>query len=262
MRVRRASTAIPVPTIHEVRAGGTEIVMERIDGPMMMRRDAAPAVDACGRYARMLADLHDRLHVIPAPDWLRAGPDDGDRLVHLDLHPLNVIMHPRRGPVVIDWTNAARGDALIDVAVTLRAADVSAHARPALRHASRQRRSARRSRARSSARYRGRALDERIARRGRAEDARREHGGRRGRGDASDSQRGMRAAARRERERDAVGTGMTGPPGPVIPCTTLRAWSQPFPAAGRRGVLPASARRTVDPRAGGQPSTVRLRSRR
>ena len=43
--------------------------------------------------------------------------DDGDRLVHLDLHPLNVIMSPR-GPVVIDWANAARGDPLLDVALT------------------------------------------------------------------------------------------------------------------------------------------------
>ena len=39
----------------------------------------------------MLADLHDRLHVIPAPDWL-PDVDDGDRLVHLDLHPLNVMI--------------------------------------------------------------------------------------------------------------------------------------------------------------------------
>ena len=41
----------------------------------------------------MLADLHDRLHVIPAPDWL-PGVDDGDRLVHLDLHPMNVMLTP------------------------------------------------------------------------------------------------------------------------------------------------------------------------
>ena len=41
-RAKRASSrtsrehGYPVPEIHEVRAGGTEIVMERIDGPMMM----------------------------------------------------------------------------------------------------------------------------------------------------------------------------------------------------------------------------------
>ena len=40
-----------------------------------------------------------------APDWLPGMPDGGDRLLHLDLHPLNVIMSPN-GPVVIDWPNA------------------------------------------------------------------------------------------------------------------------------------------------------------
>jgi tRNA A-37 threonylcarbamoyl transferase component Bud32 len=105
----------PVPEIHDVRANGTEIVMERIDGPLMM--DAMTRKPwLMGRYARALADLHDRLHVIPAPDWLPAV-DDGDRLVHLDLHPLNVML-TASGPIVIDWTNAARGDALSDVAVT------------------------------------------------------------------------------------------------------------------------------------------------
>ena len=93
----------PVPKIHEVRAGGTEIVMERIDGPMMMDKLLREPW-RMPRYCRELADLHDRLHVIPAPPWL---PDaGGDRLVHLDLHPMNVIM-TAAGPVVIDWTNAA-----------------------------------------------------------------------------------------------------------------------------------------------------------
>ena len=106
----------PVPEIYEVRAGGTEIVMERLDGPilmdLMLRRPWL-----MGRYAQQLADLHDRLHVIPAPDWVPAI-DDGDRLVHLDLHPMNVIM-TASGPVVIDWTNAARADPLVDVAMTI-----------------------------------------------------------------------------------------------------------------------------------------------
>jgi aminoglycoside phosphotransferase (APT) family kinase protein len=36
-------------------------------------------------------------------------------LVHMDMHPLNVILGPR-GPVVIDWTNAGEGDPEFDVA--------------------------------------------------------------------------------------------------------------------------------------------------
>jgi serine/threonine protein kinase len=104
----------PVPEIYDVLSGGTEIVMERIEGPMMAD-EIMHAPWKMARHCRELANLHDRLHVFPAPDWL---PDmGGDRLVHLDLHPLNVMM-TASGPVVIDWTNAGRGDPLLDVGFT------------------------------------------------------------------------------------------------------------------------------------------------
>jgi aminoglycoside phosphotransferase (APT) family kinase protein len=111
-----ADLGYPVPAVEDVRAGGTELVMERIDGPMMMDV-MVRQLWMMAHYASMLADLHDVLHEIPAPDWLAQVPDGGDRLVHLDLHPMNVMLSPR-GPVVIDWTNAARGDALTDTALT------------------------------------------------------------------------------------------------------------------------------------------------
>src|SRR5450755_2831531 len=111
-----AEHGYPVPRIEEVRAGGTEIVMERIEGPIMMDAMVRPPWKL-GDHLRLLADLHDRLHEIPAPDWLPAMPDGGDRMLHLDLHPLNVIMSPA-GPIVIDWPNARRGDPMADVAVT------------------------------------------------------------------------------------------------------------------------------------------------
>jgi aminoglycoside phosphotransferase (APT) family kinase protein len=111
-----AQHGYPVPTIHEVRAGGTEIIMERVDGPLMFD-DSPTALLRTPRMFKLLADLADRLHEIPAPDFVRVV-GDGDRLLHLDLHPLNVIMSPTRGPVVIDWSNAARGDPLFDVALT------------------------------------------------------------------------------------------------------------------------------------------------
>jgi aminoglycoside phosphotransferase (APT) family kinase protein len=110
-----AEHGYPVPAIHEVLAGGSEVVMDRIDGPsmmdVMMRRPWQMP-----RLSRLLADLHDRLHEIPAPDWL-PRLDGGDRLLHLDLHPMNVLM-AAGGPVVIDWTNAAAGEPLADVANT------------------------------------------------------------------------------------------------------------------------------------------------
>ncbi|MGZ4691622.1 MAG: RIO1 family regulatory kinase/ATPase domain-containing protein [Acidimicrobiia bacterium] len=111
-----ADHGYPVPSVHDVRAQGSEIVMDRVDGPLM-----ADAITrrpwALARYASLLADLHDQLHEIAAPDWLRQWPDAGDRVVHLDLHPLNVLMSPS-GPVVIDWANAARGEGLSDVGTT------------------------------------------------------------------------------------------------------------------------------------------------
>lgn len=111
-----ADHGYPVPEVHDVRAKGSEIVMERIDGPLMM----GPMTKrpwTIPRYASVLADLHDQLHEIPAPVWLQESLDGGDRLVHLDLHPLNVLL-AERGPVVIDWSNAARGRGLDDVALT------------------------------------------------------------------------------------------------------------------------------------------------
>ncbi len=42
---------------------------------------------------------------------------DGPSILHLDLHPANVML-TRCGPVVIDWANAARGEGEFDVALT------------------------------------------------------------------------------------------------------------------------------------------------
>lgn len=153
-----AEHGFPVPAIHEVRAGGVEVVMDRVDGPSMMdamiRRPWAMA-----RLARLLADLHDRLHEIPAPGWM-PRLDGGDRLLHLDLHPMNVLM-AARGPVVIDWTNAAAGDPLADVAntVVLLVCPEAPLPRPAQVLADPVRRGIARS---FAARYRGPALDRRL----------------------------------------------------------------------------------------------------
>ena len=105
----------PVPAVHEV-LGPRELVIERVDGPTMLT-DMARRPWALRRHARLLAELHRRLHAVPVPDSLRAPFGAGDALLHLDLHPENVILSPR-GPVVIDWSSAARGDPALDVAMT------------------------------------------------------------------------------------------------------------------------------------------------
>jgi aminoglycoside phosphotransferase (APT) family kinase protein len=106
----------PVPAIEEVSADGTDLVMERIDGPSMVElMNRRPW--SIRHQGSVLGDLHRRLHEIPPPDFLPAAPvGHGDAFLHMDLHPLNVMMSAT-GPVVIDWPNAARGDAAVDVAI-------------------------------------------------------------------------------------------------------------------------------------------------
>ena len=69
------------------------------------------------RHADTLAGLHRRLHEIEAPPWLDAPLGEGRSLLHLDLHPDNVML-TSRGPFVIDWPNAARGTGAADAAHT------------------------------------------------------------------------------------------------------------------------------------------------
>jgi len=107
----------PVPAVDHLSDDGTDLVMERVEGPQMVQvLERRPwTIRANGA---LLGDLHRRLHQIPGPDWLRPSPlSEGDRLIHLDLHPLNVLLGPS-GPVVIDWANATRGAPVSDVALT------------------------------------------------------------------------------------------------------------------------------------------------
>ncbi|MEU3017158.1 phosphotransferase [Nocardiopsis sp. NPDC007018] len=103
---RAADDGYPVPRVY--RADHGELEMERLHGPTML--DAASE----GRLTpeetgRELARLHGRLHAVPK--------GSGGRLLHLDLHPGNVIL-TRRGPMVVDWTNAREGVPGLDLAVT------------------------------------------------------------------------------------------------------------------------------------------------
>jgi Ser/Thr protein kinase RdoA (MazF antagonist) len=107
------SKGFPAPAVHD--AGDGYLVMDRVVGASMLD-DAIPF--RIRRNGRVLASLHERLHRIAAPPWLtREAPLPGDRLLHRDLHPLNVMIGAS-GPVVIDWANASRGDPAFDVADT------------------------------------------------------------------------------------------------------------------------------------------------
>jgi len=106
----------PAPRVEDVTTGGAELVMERVDGPTMLDVLASEP-STIPRNAESLVALHRQLHDIPAPKWLDPFVVAGDCVVHLDLHPLNVILSSR-GPVLIDWTNARSGAGAADVAAS------------------------------------------------------------------------------------------------------------------------------------------------
>ncbi|MEV7623029.1 phosphotransferase [Actinoplanes sp. NPDC089786] len=98
----------PVPAVYDVRGG--EMEMERLHGPTMALALVSGDVTAA-EGATMLAGLLSRLHDLPPM------PGNTGRILHLDLHPEN-IMITGRGPVVIDWVNARHGEPDLDVALS------------------------------------------------------------------------------------------------------------------------------------------------
>ncbi|GGR74730.1 hypothetical protein GCM10010169_18310 [Micromonospora fulviviridis] len=100
----------PVPRVHH--ADGPDLVLERVAGPTLVEAFVAGDV-TLPAMARLLVDLHGRLHALPA---LRSA-DPAVRLLHLDLHTENVLL-TLAGPVVIDWATAAEGPPALDRAMT------------------------------------------------------------------------------------------------------------------------------------------------
>jgi aminoglycoside phosphotransferase (APT) family kinase protein len=108
-----AEAGFPVPRVYD--ANGPDLVLERLAGRDMLA-DLSGRPWLVRQHARTLAGLHDRLHAIAAPPSLQAQFGPGDRVLHLDLHPGNVML-TAAGPVVIDWTNVAAGAPAADVAM-------------------------------------------------------------------------------------------------------------------------------------------------
>lgn len=99
------------PVVRVLAAAGSDLVLERLAGPTMLEALASARLDVVDA-ARALADLHTQLHAIPG-----LGPDPAERVLHLDLHPENVVLAPR-GAVVIDWRNAVDGVPDLDAAMS------------------------------------------------------------------------------------------------------------------------------------------------
>ena len=108
------SRGAPVPEVFS--AGGGDIVMERLDGPTMLDLMKSKPWRAAS-IGRELAELHARIHRISAGDLAVQRISEGDSILHFDLHPDNVIVTVD-GPMIIDWSNVAVGDARADVNYT------------------------------------------------------------------------------------------------------------------------------------------------
>ncbi|MFJ1595740.1 phosphotransferase [Streptomyces sp. NPDC088261] len=103
----------PVPRVRPPRPEvPRELVMERLSGPTMLETLARGGTTPEAAGAQ-LAGLLRRLHAVPA----RVGARPGDRVLHLDLHPDNVMLTPD-GPVVIDWSNTEEGPPGLDLAMS------------------------------------------------------------------------------------------------------------------------------------------------
>ena len=110
LMLHAAQNGFPVPRVDSVE--GSDIVMERLHGPTLLQALGAEEV-TLHDGAVILADLHRRLHQVRAP---LGSP--GDVLVHLDLHPGNIVLSDAHGPSLVDWANARTGAAELDVALT------------------------------------------------------------------------------------------------------------------------------------------------
>jgi thiamine kinase len=134
------------PVVHGVVDvdGRPGLVMDRVDGTNLLGALEANPLRVL-TAARVLGDVHARLHEVRAPselpelhqalgDRIRAAPPlpahlrgvalsvleqlpTGDRLCHSDFH-LGNMLGTWKEPVVIDWAHAVRGDPMSDVART------------------------------------------------------------------------------------------------------------------------------------------------
>ena len=149
-RVTKAvhAAGLPVPAVYQVIqiADRHGIVFERVQGASMLS-GVQTRPWTMFKAVRQLAELHAQIHRCAAPselpsqrDWIANGikaagdisPSekenalrrledlpDGTAVCHGDFHPENVLL-TARGPIVIDWDSATRGDPLGDVACTSR----------------------------------------------------------------------------------------------------------------------------------------------
>lgn len=111
-----AEHGYPVPDVRPTVDGGTlpaaDLVMRRLHGPSMLQALTTGAITPT-EAGRTLAELLKRLHAVPP----RVSVAPSHRILHLDLHPDNVMLTPD-GPTVIDWGTTEEGHPGLDWAMS------------------------------------------------------------------------------------------------------------------------------------------------
>ncbi len=135
----------PAPAVDSVVQidGRYGVIFERVEGPSLLGYTTSHPWTIL-RSAHTMAELHARMHAchppslpaqrerlqqkirdaLPLPDALKqvalealAQLPEDTVLCHGDFHPDNIVLS-RRGPVILDWTDATYGHPLADVART------------------------------------------------------------------------------------------------------------------------------------------------
>ncbi|MFE1290760.1 phosphotransferase [Streptomyces sp. NPDC058751] len=104
------SHGYPVPGVRAAARG--DLVMERLSGPTVLEAFGQGLLSA-QEAGLVLARLLRKLHAVPA----LISADPGVRVLHLDLHPGNVMLTPD-GPKVIGWSGAEEGAPALDWAMS------------------------------------------------------------------------------------------------------------------------------------------------
>ncbi len=128
---------IPAPLLLRRAAtpAGEAVLLSWLPGTTMLEALGADA-DGVRAWGRRAGAMQRRLHAIAAPASVISARDDEDHpfdagrtvrelpdgraLLHLDWHPLNLLVEPAAGAItgVVDWDNARRGHPSLDVART------------------------------------------------------------------------------------------------------------------------------------------------
>ncbi len=141
-----ADAGVRVPAVHGVKSVGDRhgIILERIDGDDLFAITARKPwrlISLSSLTARLHTNMHHQTAPLALPpvresqrrEIVSSGAPqefidaalksldrlpDGDRLLHGDFHPGNIMLGDQ-GPVIIDWTSAARGSPEADFAGSL-----------------------------------------------------------------------------------------------------------------------------------------------